>query len=77
MLAGTKQKTTGLLSGNDKAMIAAVLTWDLCKQVTPEEVEAVRVSGEWVTVRLSCHRAVPIHRDVFRSILQQQKASMF
>ncbi|MBV9386029.1 MAG: hypothetical protein JOZ78_06345 [Chroococcidiopsidaceae cyanobacterium CP_BM_ER_R8_30] len=74
MLAATKPKTTEPLSHQDKETIAAVLTWDLCKPVMPEEVEAIRVDGEWVAVRLSCRRAVPIHRDVFRSILQQQKA---
>jgi len=75
MLTVIRPKTTEPLSRNDKATIAAVLTWDLRKQVTPEEVEAIRVSGEWVAVRLSCHRAVPIHREIFRSILQQQQAS--
>jgi hypothetical protein len=73
MLTATKPKTAEPLSRKDKATIAAVLTWDLCKRITPEEVEAVRVSGEWVAVRLTFHRAVPIHRDVFRSILQQQQ----
>lgn len=72
MLTATRAKTEPL-SRQDKETIAAVLTWDLCKPVTPEEVETIRVDGEWVAVRLSCRRAVPIHRDIFRSILQQQK----
>jgi hypothetical protein len=73
MLTATKPRTTEPLSRNDKATIAAVVTWDLCKLVNPEEVEAIRVNREWVAVRLSCNRVVPIHRDVFRSILQQQQ----
>lgn len=74
MLTATRPRTTESLSHNDKATIAAVLSWDLSKPITPEEVEAIRVNRDWVTVRLSYHRAVPIHRDVFRSILQQQQA---
>lgn len=74
MLTATQPQTTAPLSSNDRAKIADVLTWDLCKRVTPEEVEGIRVRGEWVAVQLSHHRAVPIHREVFRSILQQQKA---
>lgn len=77
MLTATRPRTTEPLSRNDKATIAAVLTWDLCNRITPEEVEAIRVDGEWVAVRLSYRRAVPIHRDVFRSILQQQQASLY
>lgn len=70
----TRPTTTEPLSRKDKATIAAVLTWDLRKPVTLEEVEAIWINREWVTVSLSCHRAVPIHRDVFRSILQHQQA---
>lgn len=73
MLTATRPQTTAPLSSSDKEIIADVLTWDLCKRVTPEEVEGIRVSGEWVAVQLSVHRAVPIHREVFRSILQRQK----
>ncbi|MBD1806339.1 hypothetical protein H6F98_12875 [Microcoleus sp. FACHB-SPT15] len=72
MPRATLPRTTAPLSSDDKGTIAAVLTWDLCKPVTPEEIEAIQVNGEWVAVRLSCQRAVPIHRDVFRSIRQQQ-----
>ncbi len=75
MLTATQPQTTALLNSNDRATIADVLTWDLCKPVTPEEVEAIRVDGEWVEVHLSFHRAVPIHREVFRSIMQQQQAA--
>ncbi len=75
MLTVTRSKKTEPLSRQDKEAIAAVLTWDLCKPVMAEEVETIRVNGEWVAVLLSCHRAVPIHRDIFRSILQQQKAA--
>ena len=74
MFTSSRPRTAEPLSRQDKATIAAVLTWDLRKPVTPEEVEAIRVRGEWVAVHLSCHRAVPIHRDVFRSILRQQQA---
>ena len=72
MLTATRPRTTEPLSRNDKATIAAVLTWDLRKRITPEEVEAIRLNGEWVAVQLTFRRAVPIHRDVFLSILQQQ-----
>jgi hypothetical protein len=73
MLRATSLRTTVPLSPEDKGTIAAVLTWDLCKRVDPEEVEAIQVNGEWVAVRLSYQRSVPIHREVFRSIRQQQK----
>ncbi|HEY9636989.1 MAG TPA: hypothetical protein V6D14_26550 [Coleofasciculaceae cyanobacterium] len=74
MLRATLARTTAPLSPKDRGTIAAVLTWDLCKRVDPEEVEAIQVNGEWVAVRLSCQRSVPIHREVFRSIRQQQQA---
>lgn len=72
MLTASRPKQLPL-SNTDKKAIASVLTWDLCKSITPEEVEAIRVNGEWVTVWLNSHRAVPIHRDIFRSILRQQQ----
>jgi hypothetical protein len=75
MLRATFLRTTAPLSLEERGTIAAVLTWDLCKRVEPEEVEAIQVNGEWVAVRLSCQRSVPIHREVFRSIRQQQQAS--
>ena len=74
MLKATSPRTTAPLSPKERGAIAAVLTWDLCKQVAPEEVEAIRVNGEWVAVRLSSQRCVPIHREVFLSIRQQQQA---
>ena len=73
MLTATRPKKIAPLSSDDKAKIAAVLSWDLCKPVNPREVEAIRVNGEWVAVSLTLHRAVPIHREIFRSILQQQE----
>lgn len=76
MQTATLLRKTAPLSSEDKVAIAAVLTWDLCKKVTPEEVEAIQVNGEWVAVRLSFQRAVPIHRDVFRSIRQQQQVDV-
>lgn len=76
MLTATRPQTAALLNSNDRTKIADVLTWDLCKPVTPEEVEAIRVHGEWVEVQLSFHRAVPIHREVFRSIMQQQQTTV-
>lgn len=73
MQTATQTRKTAPLSSKDRMAIAAILTWDLCKQIAPEEVEAIQVNGEWVAVRLSYQRAVPIHRDVFRSIRQQQQ----
>lgn len=74
MLTATRPQKTAPLSSNDRVTIAAVLSWDLCKLVTPEEVEAIAVQGEWVAVYLTSYRAVPIHKEVFRSIRQQQEA---
>ncbi|MCA1995229.1 MAG: hypothetical protein LDL41_24750 [Coleofasciculus sp. S288] len=76
MVRATQLITTVPLSRKDRDAIAAVLTWDLCKTISPDEIEAIRVSGEWVTVRLSFQRAVPIHREVFRSIRQQQSSAL-
>ncbi len=73
MLTATRPSKTVPLSSDDKAKIAAVLSWDLCKPVNPREVESIQVNGEWVAVSLTLHRAVPIHREVFRAILEQQK----
>ncbi|MBW4649413.1 MAG: hypothetical protein KME06_12115 [Kastovskya adunca ATA6-11-RM4] len=74
MLTVTRPKTTELLSCHDKATIAAVLSWDLAGEITPEEIEAIRLEGEWVIVRLNFRRAVPLHRDAFINILNQQRA---
>lgn len=72
--ATTNPLNTPDLNTQEKAAIAAVLSWDLCKPIQPDEVESIRVRGEWFQIRLSCDRAVPIHRDVFRTIRQQQMA---
>ncbi len=76
MVRATLPATTTPLSNQDKDAIAAVLTWDLCKKISPDEVEAIQVNGDWVTVRLSFQRAVPIHREIFRSIRHQQSSSL-
>ena len=54
--------------------IAAVLSWDLCREVSPEEIESFKIVGDILWVNLTENRAVPIAVETFRSIATQQQA---
>ncbi|NER99650.1 MAG: hypothetical protein F6J86_38555 [Symploca sp. SIO1B1] len=69
-------QTTEALSYADRVTIASVLTWDsIGKTFSPDEIEAIRIDGEMVWVKLT-QGSWPISRYMFRSILDAQRASI-
>ncbi|MGB3208686.1 MAG: hypothetical protein WBB28_27165 [Crinalium sp.] len=54
--------------------IAAVLSWDLYREVNPEEIESFYIVKDILWVNLTENRAIPIAVETFRSIATQQQA---
>lgn len=79
-MAQEQAQRTEALSYTDRVTIAAVLTWDNFGNVfSPDEIEAIRIDSDMVRVKLSPINGKPrewvIHRNVFRNILEQQRAA--
>lgn len=60
------------LSLDDRLTIAQALTWDLQREVHPEEIEGIRLDHDILWVKLSSG-SNPIHRETFKSILATQR----
>ncbi|AFZ11328.1 hypothetical protein Cri9333_0347 [Crinalium epipsammum PCC 9333] len=55
-----------------RQIIAQVLSWDLSREVHPDEIEAIQIKNDIVWVNLTRDRAVPIAVETFRNIYEQQ-----
>ncbi|MGB3208704.1 MAG: hypothetical protein WBB28_27255 [Crinalium sp.] len=56
----------------DRQIVADVLSWDLYREVHPDEIESFRIVKDVLWVNLTGDRAVPIAVETFRNILAQQ-----
>ncbi len=75
MVTQTQTKTE-VLSYEERQIIASVLSWDaIDKTFSADEIEAIRIEGDMVWVKLT-NGAWPISRNMFRSILEAQRAAI-
>ncbi|MGB3205186.1 MAG: hypothetical protein WBB28_09375 [Crinalium sp.] len=58
----------------DRKLVADVLSWDLYREVSPDEIEAFKIINDILWVNLTQNRSVPIAVETFRSIATQQQA---
>ena len=56
----------------DKQIIALVLTWDVQREVSPNEIEAIAIQHDILWVKLTDNRAIPLHVETFRAIRAAQ-----
>lgn len=63
------------LSLKEKTAIAGVICWDACRTIYPSEIVTIRMQGDFALISLTGKRLYPIHKEQFKEILSQQKAS--
>ena len=56
----------------DRQIVAQVLSWDLYREVSPDEIESFLIIKDVLWVNLTESRSVPIAVETFRNILAQQ-----
>ena len=55
-------------------IVAQVLSWDLYREVSPDEIESFQIVNDVLWINDSGDHAVPIAVETFRSIATQQQA---
>lgn len=58
----------------DRQIVAQVLSWDLYREVSPDEIESFLIVKDVLWINLTQNRSVPIAVAVFREIATQQEA---
>ncbi|MGB3208697.1 MAG: hypothetical protein WBB28_27220 [Crinalium sp.] len=58
----------------DRKLVAQVLSWDLYREVSPDEIESFRIVNDILWVNLTGDHSTPIAVETFRSIATQQQA---
>ncbi|MBD1882143.1 hypothetical protein, partial [Coleofasciculus sp. FACHB-T130] len=74
-IAPTAPATRSPLSIDEKITIAKVLSWDTYQEVHPEEIITIWMKEDILWTLLSGNRAIPIHKDTFKSIRDAQRQS--
>lgn len=61
------------LSWEDRQIIADICTWDMCRFVSPEEIETIRIEADMVMIYLTGGRCNPISVSQFKQIRKEQQ----